>query len=248
MGDFFGLQISWRDLLDIAIVAYIYYRLILLIRGTRAMPVIYGLVLVILVYHASEVLGLYTLNWFLANFLGSIFIVVIILFQADIRRALARMGAGRFHTGGKSREEGLDVVVDAVDLMAKKRIGALIVLENMMPLGDIVERGVSLKARASRELLLTIFHPDTPLHDGAVVMRGMEIVAAGCILPLSPDLRSRYGTRHRAARGISEEVDCLALVVSEERGEVSLAYQGEITTHHDLAILRATIQRLWVKE
>jgi uncharacterized protein (TIGR00159 family) len=224
------LNLNWRDVLDIGLVAYIYYRLILLIKGTRAVPVMYGLVLVLVLYYASDVVGLYTLNWFLANFLGSIVLVIIILFQRDIRKALAEVGAGGLWRRAKVREKVIEEICAAALAMARVRIGALMVIELGVPLGEVVESGVEIEAAVSRELLMTIFFPDTPLHDGAVIIRGERIAAAGCILPLSPatDLARAYGTRHRAAIGVTEENDCLAVVVSEERGTVSIASGGEI--------------------
>ncbi|WP_029894147.1 diadenylate cyclase CdaA [Desulfohalovibrio reitneri] len=223
-------QISWRELLDVGLVAFIYYRLILLFKGTRAVPAIYGLVLVLALYYLSGELGLYTLNWFLANFLGSIFLVIIILFQQDIRKALADVGAGRFWRKGGVRERTLKEVITSLTSMAKPRIGALVVFEQRVPLGDVIEKGVPIDAKVSDELLTTIFFHDTPLHDGAVVISGDRIKAASCILPLTHDasLSSAFGTRHRAAIGITEETDAVVLVVSEERGEISLVERGRI--------------------
>ncbi len=164
--------------------------------------------LVVLVYYLSEVFGLLTLNWLLANFLGSIFLVVIILFQSDIRNALSQVGAGRLWRKRPSVEdETFEQLVTAMLDMAKRHIGALVVIEKNVPLGDLTERGVTLDARLSRDLLLTIFHIDTPLHDGAVLLRAGRVLAAGCILPLASGVRqkSSFGTRHRAAIGVTEK-------------------------------------------
>ncbi|MDD4952442.1 MAG: diadenylate cyclase CdaA [Desulfovibrionaceae bacterium] len=226
------IQNFWREILDIGLVALIYYYLILLIRGTRAVAVIYGLVLLLLVYYASAQLGLLTLNWLLTKFLDYIFLVVIILFQGDIRKALAQVGTGRFWRRSKEGEETFEQLIDAVMAMTASRTGAIIVIEKNVPLGDVIERGVSIDAKLSKELLMTIFHPDTPLHDGAVVVRQGKVAAASCILPLSAKFKGQtvFGTRHRAALGISEETDAVAIVVSEERGEVSVAVNGRLTS------------------
>ncbi|MDK2957507.1 MAG: diadenylate cyclase [Desulfovibrionales bacterium] len=227
----FGLDISWREILDMSAVALIYYYLISLVRGTRALAVIYGLVLVLLVYYASVELGLHTLNWLLTNFLSSIFLVIIILFQRDIRNALAQVGAGGLLRRKKPQTVYLDELHEACVQMARRKIGALIVIERGMALGDIVERGVEIDAKVTSELLMTIFQPDTPLHDGAVIIRNGRIAAASCILPLSttPTRDSSIGTRHRAALGLSESADALTIVVSEERGSLSMTASGKLT-------------------
>lgn len=246
MIELFGLQISWRELLDIGIIAFVYYYLILLVRGTRAVAVIYGLVLILLVYSASDFLGLYTLNWLLTNFLGSIFLVIIILFQADIKKALSQLGGGRLFKRTQLGEETINQLVQAVMTMSRQHCGALIVLERNVPLGDIVERGIEVGAKLTKELLMTIFFVDTPLHDGAVVVRQGRIAAAACILPLSSKFRGQtvFGTRHRAALGISEESDSITVVVSEETGDVSIAMNGRLTTSLDETRLRRVITKV----
>lgn len=239
-------QISWLDLLDLTIVSYVFYRLILLIRGTRAVSVVYGLLVLLIIYFVAGQFGLYTLHWLLAHFLGSIFLVVIILFQRDIRKALAEMGAGRLWRFGKPQDENLDELVLALMDMARRRIGALVVLEMKVPLRDMVEGGVLLDALLTRDLLMTIFRPETPLHDGAVLLRGGRIAAAGCILPLAVGLKHRanLGTRHRAAIGITEETDAVAVVVSEERGTVSVAIKGRLTSSLDEVRLKRVLSRV----
>jgi len=246
MLDLTSLRIGWRDVLDIGLVAFIFYRLILLVRGTRAVSVLLGLVLVLGVYFVSEEFGLYTLNWLLANFLSSIFLVIIILFQQDIRKALSEVGAGRLWKRKPLEEESLNQIVAAMAALAKSHIGALLVIEKHVPLGDVVERGVELGAKVSKDLLVTIFYPNTPLHDGAVVLRGSRIVAAGCILPLasghgSAPGSSEFGTRHRAAMGITEESDAVAVVVSEERGVMSVAVRGRLTGKLDEVRLKRVL-------
>jgi uncharacterized protein (TIGR00159 family) len=239
-----GINVAWREAMDILLVAAIYAYIIHLVRGTRAMAVIYGLVLVLLVYYLSNELGLYTLNWMLTNFLSSIVLIIIILFQADLRKALAQMGAGRFWKKPQLAESAVEDLALAIMALAKAKVGALVVLERHMPLGDVVERGVPLDAVITKGLLLTIFQVVTPLHDGAVVVRAGRIAAAGCILPLSSKLKAQsvFGTRHRAALGISEETDALAIVVSEERGTVSFAMNGRLTTSLNEVRLRRVIK------
>lgn len=243
------IQFGWRDIVDILVVAFIIYRVIILVKGTRAVSVFYGLLLVILIFYFSGEFGLHTLHWLLANFLGSLFLVVIILFQRDIRKALAEMGAGRLFFRSRQGLVILDELILSLVSMAQKRIGALIVIEKNTPLGDVLESGVQMDALFSRDLIETIFYPNTPLHDGAVVIRGNRIVAAGCILPLAVGIKSKwdYGTRHRAAMGITEESDAIAIVVSEEMGKVSVAIGGKLIASLDEVRLRRVLSSAWEK-
>jgi uncharacterized protein (TIGR00159 family) len=245
MPGFIPVSVTWREVLDIALVAFIFYRLILLVKGTRAVPVIYGLVLLIAVYYASGEFGLFTLHWLLANFLGSIFLVIIILFQRDIRNALSQVGAGSLWRRKKTGDEFADELIGAVMSMAQRKLGALIVIEKNVPLGDLTQRGVELSAKFSGDLLVSIFFPGTPLHDGAVVFKEGRIKAAGCILPLAKEIpgRTGYGTRHRAAVGVTEESDAVAIVVSEERGVVSVAVNGKLTASLDEVRLRRVLKK-----
>ncbi|WP_432736170.1 diadenylate cyclase CdaA [Maridesulfovibrio sp. FT414] len=247
MFELWGFQISWKELLDIGLVAVVYFYVILLVRGTRAAAVIWGLMLLLLVYYLSDVFGLYTLNWLLTNFLGSIFLVIIVLFQRDIRKGLAQMGAGRLWSKKDYNLEVLDEICSAMDSMARQKIGALLVVQKNVPLGDIIEKGVEINGRVSKQLLINIFWPDTPLHDGAVVVNSDKIVAASCILPLAQvsTRQSSIGTRHRAALGISEETDAVAIVVSEERGTISVAIGGKLTTSLDIVRLKRVLKNVF---
>ncbi len=244
MFELFGIQITWRVMLDIGLVAFIYYNIILLVRGTRAAAVLYGMVVVLIVYYVSDLFNLYTLNALLGEFLASIFLVVVILFKNDIRKALASVGTKRFWTKSEVRDDTLDHLTRSVMNMSSTSTGAIIVIEKSMPLGDIIERGIELDAKVNQELIETIFVTDTPLHDGAIILRRDRIVAAACILPLSSKLRGQpmYGTRHRAALGISEGSDAITVVVSEERGEVSVAMNGRLTTSLDEVRLRRVLR------
>lgn len=251
-GFFENFHISWREILDVAIVTYIFYRGLLLIHGTRAVSVLHGFLLILILYYLSGVFALNTLHWLLTNFLGSVFLVLIILFQADIRKALSTVGAAGFFRR-KGREAMSEAVLDecilAVTRMARTRTGALIVFERRVALGEYVQRGVELSAKLSKELLLTIFFPDTPLHDGAVIVRGETVAAAGCIMPLiaGVQLDAALGTRHRAALGITEETDALAVVVSEERGVVSVAEGGKLISPVDEMTLKNMLWSMWAK-
>ncbi|HEY2986152.1 MAG TPA: diadenylate cyclase CdaA [Candidatus Binatia bacterium] len=241
-------QLRWQDLLDIAIIAFIVYRLIHMMRGTRAMQMVIGLVVVLLVYVASQMAGLFTLNWVLDNFLGSIILVVIVIFQSDIRRALTQVGTAPLFSGPDRFERGqaLEEITKAVVSMAGKHVGALIVFEREVGLNDYIEVGTPLDARVSGELVESVFVPRSPIHDGALVIRKGRMAAARCFLPLSVDanLSRDLGTRHRAAVGLTEETDAAAVVVSEEQGKISLVVDGKVTQDLDGPRLRGELQRL----
>lgn len=237
------LSMSWRDLIDIALVTLLLYRLIVLMRDTRAVAALYGLMLLMVIYFLSMEMGFYTLNWLLENFLGSLFLVIIVLFQRDIRRALTEVGTHRWFPWQKHTavdDEVLEEIISACVQMARSKIGALIVMERKVSLGDLLDWGTIINADVNRAMLMTIFYPKTPLHDGAALINNNKINAAGCILPLSTktDLADEYGTRHRAAIGITEESDALAIVVSEERGSISVAINGQLHPCMDATHLR----------
>lgn len=221
-----------RDFVDVGLVAWALYNLMLLLRGTRAMQVGFGLVLIALVYAASQRLGLTTTYTLLDRFLGSFLILVVVIFQADIRRALMRVGHRPFFVRWRKAEDtgSIEEVVQAASLLAERHIGALIVFEREASLTDFVTQATPIDAELTRELLYTIFLPayENPLHDGAVVLRNGRLALAGCFLPLTANatLERQLGTRHRAAIGISDETDAVVVVVSEERGEISLCFSG----------------------
>ncbi len=247
--DFFTtMPLSWRDALDIALVALLFYRLILMVKGTRAVSAIYGLLLLGAIYAFSHAFGLYSLGWLLENLFGSLFLVIVIVFQRDIRQALTDMGAHSFWRRRQSDTTYVDEVIAAALYLAQRRIGALIVIERNVALGDVLARGVAINGQISRELLITIFFPNTPLHDGAVILRNGEIAAAACILPLaSVTERKEFGTRHRAALGITEESDAVAIVVSEERAAITIAVDGTLTTSLDAAHLKKMLHEMLEK-
>lgn len=236
---------TWVDWLDIVLLAWLVYRGLLLIRGTRAMQSLLGLALLGIVYLASDVAGLTALHYVLDNLFVYLVIAMLILFQEDIRRALARAGGTVFgRRAGPADANLLEEVVRAVFELARRKIGALIALERDATLDPFVEGAHPVEARVTTELLQSIFHPSSPLHDGAVVVSEGRVVAAGVFLPitLSKDVSRSYGTRHRAAIGLTEATDAVALVVSEERGTVALVEGGQVTAIADADDLRARLQ------
>lgn len=241
-------------LVDIGLVAYLVYRVLRIIRGTRAVAVLFGLFLLGLGYLGAQAAGLETLSWVLGHFLSYSFIFgVIVLFQADIRRALAELGRSSRLLAALSRDDlatqrgAVDAVVKAAGELARRRHGALIVLERSADLSDVIDSGLRLDAAVTSELLLSIFLPAGPIHDGAAVIQGARLAAAGCLLPLSAaEAPQELGTRHRAALGLAEEVDAAVVVVSEERGEISVALEGTLHRALDEKALRTLLYSLFV--
>jgi len=235
-----------RELIDIVIVAYAVYRLLLFVRGTRALQVGRGLLLLAIVYFAAEYFGLVTVYTLLDRSIPSLLLVMVVIFQNDIRRALMRVGNQPFFRWRRSEEtSAVDEVVRAADRLARRRIGALIVFERDAALDDFVSHVTVLDAAVTHDLLYTIFLPayENPLHDGAVVIRAARVWKAGGVLPLTanPSLDSALGTRHRAALGLSEETDAVVIVVSEERGQISLCFNGNIVRNLDADSLRRAL-------
>jgi diadenylate cyclase len=220
----------WQDVVDVLIVAYVIYRIAILIRGTRTMQMVVGLMIVGVAFLASQLLGLFTLNWLLNNFLSSLIVILVVIFQADIRRALSRVGARSFFGGRAAVATAAQEIATAAAWLAARHFGALIVIEQEDGLNEFVETGRILDARLSPELLETIFMNGSPFHDGAVIVKGDQVVAAACLLPLSsnPNVSLALGTRHRAAIGMTEDTDAVVLVVSEEDSTISLARGGEL--------------------
>jgi diadenylate cyclase len=229
------------DILDIGVVSLILYRLLLIIKGTKAAQMLIGLGILLLASLASRYLELFTIDWIVQSFFAQIVIAIIVLFQPEIRRALAHMGETQFLTFTKAEElKSLEEIVRATISLANRKIGALIVIERDTSLKDFVEVGTFLDARVSKELLMSIFHPTSPIHDGAVIIKGNRIAAAGCFLPitLSSELSKSLGTRHRAGIGLTEETDAVALIVSEETGWISMSLDGKLETKLDMGTLR----------
>jgi len=234
-----------RDLVDIAVVAAGIYWLLLLIRGTRAIQILVGLIVLFALSLASELFQFATLGLILENFLSSAVLIIIVLFQNDIRRALARVGRGFFPSVSAQQESQiLEEIVRAAQVLAQKRVGALVVLERETALGDQIEAGTQIDAQVSTDLLVSVFLPYSPLHDGAAVIQEGRITAVGCILPLTlrNDLPEGVGTRHRAAVGITEETDAVVIVVSEETATISVVMGGEMMRGLDGPRLRVVLR------
>jgi len=227
-----ALRVGWRDLLEIAVVAVLFYRVLLLIRGTRALQMLGGIVVLMLAYALAWLLKLAMITYLLGVVFTYGAFALLVIFQPELRAALAHLGPSRIGRVFRRLEGGevLDEIVDAVERLSRSGVGAIIVIERDMSLGDYIESGTTLEAKVSADLLTTIFTPYSPLHDGAVVVRGDTIVGAGCILPLSASatLDRSLGTRHRAALGLSEESDAVILVISEERASISVAQAGRL--------------------
>ncbi|MDA8091483.1 MAG: diadenylate cyclase CdaA [Nitrospiraceae bacterium] len=235
-------QFSLYDALDILLVAIVLYRLLLIIKGTKAAQMLIGLALLLAVSIVARYLNLLTLDWLLQSFWSYIVIALIIIFQPEIRRTLAKMGETSLLQKFTTAEElkSIEEIVRAAVSLANRKIGGLIVIERETELKDFIEIGIPLDAKVSREILLSIFHPTSPIHDGAAIIRGNRIAAAGCFLPitLTTGLRKALGTRHRAALGITEETDAVSIVVSEETGSISVGMNGTLTEHLDMTTLR----------
>ena len=252
------VQFPWviRHIIDISIVSYVVYKMLLLIRETRAEQVLKGLTILLFVTKLSEWLQLNTIYWILKNTATVGVIALLIVFQPELRKALEQIGRGRifdrfmFIQDEKDPLFFINEIARAVQDMARAKIGALIVIERKTGIGDVIETGVKIDGELSGSLLENIFVPNTPLHDGAVIVRGYRIAAAGCFLPLTDNgnINKQLGTRHRAALGISENSDALAIVVSEETGVISIANNGKLTRYLDSKGLKEILKKVYVKE
>lgn len=245
-------QIRWQDILDIALVSIILYRVFLTLKGTRAARMLVGIGVLLIVSFLAKYFQFYTMDWILQSFWSQIVIVLIILFQQEIRRALAQMGESSFFQNFTSAEElkSLEEIVRAAVALANRKIGALIVVERDVSLKEYVEVGTPLDAKVNKDLLLSIFHPTSPIHDGAVIIRGNRVIAAGCFLPikLGSEMNKALGTRHRAGFGLTEETDAVAIIVSEETGDISLAMNGVMESHVDMGSLRDILTDLFTSK
>jgi diadenylate cyclase len=247
-GLFQSAGFSWMDALDVLLVAFIFYELLQFLRGTHALQMALGAGLLVILYWTSQWLDLQAMSWLLQNALPYAVFGLIVIFQAEIRKVLAHMGKtpllGAFST--HKTEEVVDEVVLAATTLASSQTGAIIVLEREMGLRSFIETGIGLDAIVTYDLLVSIFNPNTPLHDGAVVIQGNRVAAAACFLPLTvnPELSRTLGSRHRAAIGVTEDTDAVTLVVSEETGIISIVTGGQIRRGFDgrtlkLALLEA---------
>ncbi len=250
-GDIVGL--GTRDLLvsciDIFLVYYVIYRVLLTIQGTRAAQMVIGIVLIGGAFFAAERFEMTTVSWLLDNFIEYFIVIVIVVFQQDIRRALMSIGQNVSLFGRtQAISQALDEILAAAEHMAKARMGGIVVFEGEVSLDEFIDHGERIDAQISKELLVALFVPsrDNELHDGAVIIRNLRLLRAGAVLPLSrSDIASDFGTRHRAGLGITEDTDAVAVVISEERGEVSLCFKGTIARDLEMHELRSTLQKLF---
>jgi diadenylate cyclase len=237
-------QLRWQDAADIILVAIIIYQVLLFLKGTQAIQVLAGMFLLFLIYLGAKRLELFTLEWLLDGVVKSFLLIVIILFQGDIRRVLSRVGRKALASADATEPLTVEEICDAAENLATQRIGALIVLERQIGLSNYLEGAVKLDALVTKELLVSLFWPHSPTHDGAVIIQGDRVVAAGCLMPLSVtmEIDPTLGTRHRAAVGITEHSDALALVVSETFGLISLARGGKLLRNLSRLQLRQTLR------
>lgn len=230
------INIGILDIVDITIVAYVFYKLYMLIKETRAEQLIKGIIVLLVATKASEILQLHVVSYILKNTMTVGVIAFLIVFQPELRRALEYIGRTKFilkpigEFENEDIDESIEEIVEALFSLSRQKIGALIIIEKETGINDIIQTGTILEAKITRQLLINIFIPNTPLHDGALVIKNNKIIAAGCFLPLTEDknLNKELGTRHRAGIGISERSDCMSLIVSEETGYISMAQNGNL--------------------
>ena len=227
--------IGWWDVLDILIVSFVIYEFLKLIRGTRAVQMATGVLLIVGLFYISRLAPLQTVNWMIRNMLAFVAFAAIVIFQSDIRRALAHFGQApffRYLNRQQAAHETIEEIVVASTMLAAQKIGAIIAVEREIGLRNYIESGIPLDATLTYDLVVTIFHSGSPLHDGAVIIQESRVAAAACFLPLTvnPRISRELGTRHRAAIGLTEECDAVAIVVSEETGIISLALDGTART------------------
>jgi len=242
-------SVSWWDLLDIGLVSFLMYELLLLIRGTRAVQMALSGLFLLGLFFVSRWLQLETVNWVIRNLATYVVFGIIVLFQSDIRRALAHFGRApffRYFERASSADETIEELVVAVTTLATRRIGAIIAIERQIGLRNYIEGGIPLDAMVTYDLMASIFQPGSPLHDGAAIIQGDRIAAAACFLPLSvnPRVSRDLGTRHRAALGLTEENDAVAIVVSEETGNISLVIAGDMERGLSADALRLRLRSL----
>jgi diadenylate cyclase len=240
---------GWRDVVDVLIVAVAIYEILKLLRGTRAVQMGLGAGLLVLLFYLSRWGHLQTVNWLIRNMVGYLVFALIVLFQPDIRRALAHFGRtpfGSFFARPLEAEEMIEEVVVAAGLLSAQRVGGIVAIERSIGLRNYIEGGIPLDATVTNDLLVTIFRPGTPLHDGAVIIQNERIAAAACFLPLTvnPRVSKDFGTRHRAAIGLTEETDAVTVIVSEETGRISLALEGGIDSGLTTDVLRQRLREL----
>ena len=248
-------SIGITDVLDILIVAFIVYKVLGFIRETRAEQLAKGLLILVIITLASKVLHLYTLNWLLSGVMTVGLVALVVIFQPELRRALEHLGRSRFTNvlNGVDKEEAKRMVlemVEAIESMSSSRTGALIVIEGEITLNDIVETGTVIDANVSAEMIGNVFYEGAPLHDGAMIIRGDRLHAAGCVLPLTQNkqLSKELGTRHRAGIGITENSDAMVIIVSEETGVISIAKNGNLIRFVDVKKIEKALLELYLDD
>jgi diadenylate cyclase len=235
------ISANWKAVFEILLLAAVIYYFLLLFRGTRGAAVFTGFIIVLcMVAAVTQVFQLDVVNWILGRFFAFLAIAVLVIFQPELRRALATLGSQTPFASSRQRVELIDILVEAAVSLSQKRCGALMAIEREIGFRGMTETGVAIDAKATTDLLTTIFFPNTPLHDGGVVLRGDRVVAASCIFPITQQqgLRTSIGMRHRAAIGLTEETDAVVVVVSEETGHISVASGGKLTEDLDGDALR----------
>jgi diadenylate cyclase len=243
--------VGWADLLDIAIVSFLIYEFLKLIRGTRAVQMGVGSLLIVLLFYISRLAPLETVNWLIRNMLVYVAFAAIVIFQSDIRRALAHFGQApffRYLNRQEAADETIEEIVNAATMLSTQKVGAIIAIERDIGLRNYIESGIPIDATLTYDLLVTIFTPKSALHDGAVILQDNRVAAAACFLPLTinPRVSRELGTRHRAAIGLTEEGDAVAVVVSEETGKISIALDGKMDRGLTPAQLRERLRPLVV--
>ncbi len=246
-------QIRIQDIVDILVITFIIYHILGFVKQTRAEQLIKGIFIILILTKLSEWLQLFTLNFLLTNLITVGAFLLIVVFQPELRRGLERIGTTSIlprnflESEEKFSREVIDSITSAVASLSRQKIGALIVIEKTVGLKEIVDTGTMLNAKISPEILINIFFPNAPLHDGALIIKNDQIIAAGCYLPLSDNMRisKEMGTRHRAALGLSEKSDALCVIVSEETGTISIAENGEISRYLDIDTLENILEEIY---
>ncbi|MFA6599994.1 MAG: diadenylate cyclase CdaA [Candidatus Omnitrophota bacterium] len=238
---------SWRPILEILFIWILIYNLFRFFEGTRALNVLLGLVVMAVIFNIAKFLNLHTINWVLTKMFAVGVVAFLIIFQPELRRGLARIGQNTFFGGFLKKGGTVDELIQACEYLSRNRIGALIAIERDIGLKNFIESGIAVDARVSAELLMTLFAPNTPTHDGGVIIQNDRLAACGSLFPLSqnPDLARHLGTRHRAALGLTEETDAVCVVVSEERGTISVAAAGRLSPDLDSEGLREQLVGLF---
>ncbi len=233
---------NWKAIVEITILWIVFYQIMLFFKGTRAIQVLRGLIVLVFAFFIFQILRLETLDWLMTHFFAISVIGILVIFQPEIRQGLAKLGQQKIFKGGLYEEELKEIIaqiVSAVDILSRKKTGALIAIEKEDSLKEYIESGVKIDSRISAELIQTIFTPNSLLHDGGLIIQNTRIIAAGCLFPLTekPNLDRILGTRHRAAIGLAEQTDAIVVVASEETGDISLCYNGKLFRDLDLGQL-----------